>query len=110
MSTTDSGRNAESKVADYLKKQGWKILSQNWRNRWCEIDIVARHKNAVYFVEVKFRAKNDWGGGFDAITSAKLARMARAADAWVMVNNWDGEYQLVAAEVAENSIELRLID
>ena len=110
MSTTDSGRNAESRVADYLKKQGWKILSKNWRNRWCEIDIVAKHDNKVYFVEVKYRAQNEWGDGFEAITTTKLKRLARAADAWVMLNNWSGEYQLVAVKVTDDEIDLRYID
>lgn len=110
MSTTDSGRSAESRVADYLKKLGWRILSQNWRNRWCEIDIVARHENRVYFVEVKYRAKDDWGSGFDAITPTKLKKMSRAAEAWALANNWGGEYQLAAAKVTDDEIELRYID
>lgn len=110
MSTTDSGRNAESRAADYLKKHGWKILSKNWRNRWCEIDIVAKYNNCVYFVEVKYRSRNEWGDGFEAITPTKLKRLARAADAWVMLNNWSGEYQLAAVKVTDNEIELRYID
>mgnify|MGYP002399751237 CR=1 FL=1 len=110
MNTTDSGRNAESRVADYLKKQAWKILSQNWRNRWCEIDIVAKHENRVYFVEVKYRSQNEWGDGFEAITPLKLNRMSRAADAWVQVNSWDGEYQLVVVKVTDDEIELRYVD
>jgi putative endonuclease len=110
MSKTDSGRNAESRVADYLKKQGWKILSQNWRNRWCEIDIVAKHDNCVYFVEVKYRAQNEWGDGFDAITPIKLNKMVRAAGAWVQANKWEGEYQLAVVKVTDNDIELRYID
>ena len=111
MSTTDSGRNAESRVAGYLKKQEkWKILVQNWRNRWCEIDIIARDKNTIYFVEVKYRASSEWGDGFEAITKAKLARMARAAEAWVLINHWDGEYQLAAVHATDSTIELICID
>lgn len=111
MGTIGSGRQAESRVADYLRKrEKWKILSQNWRNRWCEIDIVARHKNIIYFVEVKYRASSEWGDGFDAITPAKLSRMARAAEAWVLFNHWEGDYQLAAARASDDSIELRYID
>lgn len=110
MNTTDSGRNAESRVANYLKKQGWKILSQNWRNRWCEIDIVAKYENRVYFVEVKYRSQNEWGDGFEAITPTKFNRMSRAADVWVQVNSWDGECQLVVVKMTDDEIELRYID
>jgi len=111
VSTTGSGREAESRVADYLKKiEKWKILDLNWRNRWCEIDIVARHKNTIYFVEVKYRATSEWGDGFEAITPTKLNRMARAAEAWVLINHWEGDYQLAAVCASEDSIELRYID
>lgn len=111
MSTTESGRQAESRVADYLiKQEKWKILTKNWRNRWCEIDIVARHKNTVYFVEVKYRGSSKWGDGFEAITSTKLSRMARAAEAWVLINHWEGDYQLAAVRASDYTIELRYID
>lgn len=111
MSTTDSGRQAESRAANYLiKQEKWKILEQNWRNRWCEIDIIAQNRNTIYFVEVKYRTTNQWGDGFDAITKSKLERMARAAEAWVLINNWVGDYQLAAVMVTNDMIELRYID
>lgn len=100
MSTTDTGRRAEQAVADYLKKQGYKVLQQNWRTRWCEIDIVAQKGGAVYFVEVKFRKTDLQGDGLDYITPKKLQQMAFAAELWVSNNNWPGEYNLAAASVS----------
>lgn len=94
MSTTDSGRQAESVAAEYLKQLGYKITTQNWRTRWCEIDIVAVKDKVVYFVEVKYRYKNDWGDGLEAITNKKLQQMTFAADLWVKENNWQGDYRL----------------
>lgn len=109
MNTTESGRSAEARVVKYLKKNGWKVLDQNWRNRWCEIDVIARDRTRVYFVEVKFRTREEWGDGFDAITSQKVARMSRAAEAWVQQNDWDGEYELLAARVTGEEVEFREI-
>lgn len=99
MSTTDTGRRAEQAVAGYLKKQGYKVRQQNWRTRWCEIDIVVQKDSTIYFVEVKYRKNNLQGDGLDYVTPKKLQQMAFAAELWAAQNNWQGEYTLAAASV-----------
>lgn len=99
VSTTEVGRRAEVAVADYLRQRGYKILEQNWRTRWCEVDIVAQKGKAVYFVEVKYRKTELQGDGLEYITPKKLEQMAFAAEFWVAQNNWSGEYTLAAASV-----------
>jgi uncharacterized protein (TIGR00252 family) len=102
MSTTSAGREAESKVAKHLKEQGHKILSLNWRTRWCEIDIVSTKKNVVYFTEVKYRSSQDWGGGLDYITDKKLKQIRFSAEFWLHENRWTGDVILLGVEVDEN--------
>lgn len=99
MTTTSTGRQAESKAAEYLKQHGFTVLEQNWRTRYCEIDIVARKDQTVYFVEVKYRTSDSWGGGLDYITPNKLKQMGFAAEIWVSANKWQYDYQLAAIEV-----------
>ncbi len=100
MSTTSTGREAEELVATYLHDRfGHKIVAMNWRTRWCEIDIVSKDKNCVYFTEVKYRSSNEWGGGFDYIGPKKLKQMQFAAELWLSENNWSKESILQAAEV-----------
>lgn len=99
MSTTSTGRAAEDAAAAYLKNLGYKILDQNWRTRWCEIDIVTKKDRIVSFVEVKYRKSDEFGGGLQYITPAKQKQMAFAAQFWVSSNNWDGDYNLAAVEV-----------
>lgn len=99
MSTTSDGRSAESAVLAYLQKNGYKLIAQNWRTRWCEIDIVMEKKAVVYMIEVKYRKTNTWGDGFAAITPKKLEQMHFAADLWVQSDNWQGDYRLMAASV-----------
>lgn len=96
MSTAEIGKKAEAVAADYLKKQGFSVKTQNWRTRRCEIDIVAIKEDVVYFVEVKYRKSSTWGGGLDAITSKKLEQMTFAAQLWVQNNSWQGDYRLLA--------------
>lgn len=94
MTTTQTGRAAEDAAAKYLQKNGFKIVDQNWRTRWCEIDIVATKKKVVYFVEVKYRKSSKWGDGLDAITDKKFDQMTYAAEIWICDNDWMDDYEL----------------
>lgn len=96
MSNYKVGHDAEVLAAEYLKKLKFKILELNWKTKYCEIDIVAQKKKAIYFVEVKSRKNENQGLGLDYITPKKLNQMRFAAEMWVSVNRWHGEYQLAA--------------
>lgn len=100
MSTTQIGKHAESVAADYLRQHGYQILAQNWRTRWCEIDIVAKKQHTVCFVEVKYRQKTTWGDGLDAITPKKLQQMQFAAELWISQQVWSGSVVLVALSMS----------
>jgi Holliday junction resolvase-like predicted endonuclease len=110
MKTTFIGKEAESRVADHLKKSGFAILGQNWRTKVCEIDLIAKKENIVYFMEVKFRSSEKQGGGLEYITPAKLRRVRFAAEIWNQQNSWDGDYRLLAAAVSDNDIQIIEID
>lgn len=75
-----AGNEAESLVAEYLVNKGYTILERNWKNRYCEIDIVGEYKGKRYFIEVKYRSSADQGGGLAAITPVKQRQMAFAAE------------------------------
>ncbi|MBI4101286.1 YraN family protein [Candidatus Microgenomates bacterium] len=94
MTTTDIGRGAEELAADYLISKGFKILTRNWRTRWCEIDIVAQKGQRIHFVEVKYRKDLSHGSGLDYITKTKMRQLKNAALFWVGEKDWDGDYQI----------------
>lgn len=106
MTTTSIGRRAEQATADYLTNKGYKILDQNWRTRWCEIDVIAEKGGCVYFVEVKYRKSSAWGSGLDYITPQKQKQMRFAAEFWVSSSNWNGDYSLAAIEVTGEDFEI----
>jgi putative endonuclease len=99
MTTSESGRKAETAARVYLEMRGFKILEQNWRVPRGEIDIVAEKDGVIHFVEVKYRIRDDQGSGLDAITRTKLLQMQRTAWAWVDENEYRGEYVLSAIEL-----------
>jgi uncharacterized protein (TIGR00252 family) len=109
MSTTSDGRDAESLVAKELQRAGHHIVEQNWRTRWCEIDIVSTQSGCVYFTEVKYRESSNWGSGLEYITPKKLRQMQFAAEFWLSSNDWNGEAQILACEVDSNG-DLNLIE
>jgi putative endonuclease len=100
MTTTYTGRKAETAAKVYLEMRGFKIIEQNWRRPRCEIDIIAQKDGVIHFIEVKYRSKDEQGSGLDAITPTKLKQMRRAAWAWVDESKWRGEYVLSAIELA----------
>ena len=102
MSTTATGRAAEAAAASFLQAKGCTVLAQNWRTRWCEIDIVAHRSGVLYFVEVKYRASGAWGTGLDYITPRKLQQMHFAASFWISRHKFDGDYRLAAIELTGN--------
>jgi putative endonuclease len=79
----DWGKSAEALAAAHLKKAGYRILATNYRNRFGEIDLVARHKSAIVFVEVKARRTNRYGSAKAAVTEAKKRKLSRLALAYL---------------------------
>lgn len=106
MTNFGNGRQAEARALRYLEKLGYKIVAQNWRTRYCEIDIVAQRNNTVYFVEVKYRERTDQGYGLDYITAKKLRQMHFAAEMWLQDHKWTGECALSAIEVSGHAFEV----
>lgn len=100
MTNHSIGRQAEVAASYYLQEQNFKILARNWRTRYCEIDIVALHKQTIYFIEVKHRTSDRQGSGLDYITPKKLQQMHFAAQMWISNHGWRGEANLGAIEVS----------
>lgn len=104
MSTKSTGDEAEVLVSSKLESYGHKIISRNWKNRYCEIDIVSKKDNTVYFTEVKYRSRDNWGGGLSYITPKKLKQMEFATEFWCSENNWSGDCILQGAELGKNGL------
>ncbi len=91
------GDAAETAAANYLLRLGHEVLSRNWKTKFCEIDIVSKYNNIVYFTEVKYRRQPGQGGGLAAITPFKLRQMKFAAEFYVLANKLSGTDMRLAA-------------
>jgi putative endonuclease len=86
--TIDEGARAEALAARFLAAQGLAIVVRNFRTRMGEIDIVARDREMLVFVEVRKRRSEAYGGARASITGAKRARLIAAAQAYLaMIGN-----------------------
>lgn len=99
-----AGHDAERRAAEFLESKGFQIIELNWKTRYCEIDIVAKKSDAIYFVEVKSRKNAAHGSGLDYITAKKLRQMNFAAEMWVQNHQWDSDYRLAAIALDADNI------
>jgi len=89
-------------AAEWLRLNGYLIIDRNWKNRWCEIDIVARKDDIVYFVEVRHRKTALWGDGIDSITKKKRAQVEFAASFWMHQKEWQGDGRIMVISTSGN--------
>jgi putative endonuclease len=75
------GLSAESRAAALLIVKGYRIAARRWKSPVGEIDIVARRRNLLIFVEVKARIGHDEAAL--AITPRQRRRIVSAAQAWL---------------------------
>jgi putative endonuclease len=87
-----TGLSAESRAAALLIAKGYRILARRFRTPYGEIDIVARKRSLIAFVEVKARASLDEAAY--AVTPRQQARITNAAQAWLMTHPEHGEFDL----------------
>lgn len=76
-----TGISAESRGAALLVAKGFRILARRWKSPLGEIDIVARRRGLLVFVEVKARATIDEAA--EAVTLRQQRRITAAAEAWL---------------------------
>ena len=80
----DLGRLGESVARRHLESLGMRMIAQNVRTRYGEVDLVCRVAGELVFVEVKTRVDGGAVAPLEAISSAKAARLIRLAEAYLM--------------------------
>ena len=87
-----TGLSAEGRAAAFLMAKGYRILAKRFRTRYGEIDIVARKRDLLVFVEVKARASLD--DAAYAVTLRQQRRIIAAAQAWLMAHPEHADFDL----------------
>src|SRR5579872_3549398 len=79
-----TGISAESRAAAFLLAKGYRIVARRWKSPLGEIDIVARRRRVLVFVEVKARATLD--DAAESVSPRQRRRIAAAAEIWLAQN------------------------
>ena len=88
MNNREFGSKGEDLACEYLKNNGYEILERNKHfSKFCEIDIIAKYKNKVIFVEVKTRKSDALGTPFEAITKTKYNNIKTGVFSYLQENN-----------------------
>lgn len=102
------GEKGEKIAADYLIKNGYVILEQNYRFLKAEIDIIVKKEDAIIGVEVKTRTSKYFGNPQDFISLKKIKLMVSALDNYVVENDLDVEvrFDIIAIVKEKNTFQI----
>jgi putative endonuclease len=78
------GRAAEDAAASWLVAQGFEVLARNHATRRGEVDLVCREAGVLCFVEVRSRARLDYGSPVASVDARKARRVIAAATDWAL--------------------------
>ncbi len=73
------GQKGEQIALSFLKNEGYRIIAVNYRTRLGQIDIVAKDKGTICFVEVKTRKSQRFGKPAEAVGAFKQRRISQVA-------------------------------
>ena len=118
MKRRDTGNLGEKLAAEFIRKQGYVILQTNYRCPEGEMDIVARQKDCLVFVEVRAKRGREFGSPEESITPAKMEKLRRVAahycqthddipDSWridVVAVEIDRQNRPLRIEIIENAV------
>lgn len=108
MDKKELGQYGEKLARKFLKKQGYKILGRNYRTKAGEIDIIARDKESLVFVEVKTRSDSSFGHPEMNVHPKKLQNFRAASQLYILENNIRKPFQLdvVSINLSKNPPEI----
>jgi len=81
-----TGKIGEQAAVKWLKGKGYKILTTNFRTRFGEIDIVAKDKEVMVFVEVKTKTGNQFGEPWEMVNRHKLEQVRKMGEVYLTRN------------------------
>jgi putative endonuclease len=112
MSKISTGKDGEQIAVAYLKKKGYRICETNFRCPLGEIDIIAREKDELVFIEVKTRKSNKLGYPEQAVGTRKQIKLSHLA-LWYLqkekLTDANARFDVIAITLLPEGNEIKLI-
>lgn len=103
------GIKGENLSKTFLEKKGYKILVQNFRTRYGEIDLIAEEDGDLVFIEVKLRQSNDYGRPYESVNKKKQQHIVKSALLYIKSKNLFGKnlrFDVISIGPEPGAIEL----
>jgi putative endonuclease len=106
------GKAGEDAAVRYLLEHGYRILERNFRCRFGEIDLIARHKGVLVFIEVKTRRSQTFGPPATAVTLEKQRHLIKAAQVFLSRTGRQHDvcrFDVVTIELGSSGLRFEII-
>ncbi|MEO0102412.1 MAG: YraN family protein [candidate division WOR-3 bacterium] len=80
MNKGEKGKKGEEIAKRFLEGQGYKVIEQNYRTRFGEIDLICEKGNSIIFVEVRQKSGRQFGEPVESIDKRKIGKIKRTAE------------------------------
>jgi len=88
--TKDLGLQGEKLALEKISSQGYRILEKNFTCKIGEIDIIAKDKDILVFIEVRTKSNGKFGLPQETVNSKKQQKIRRVAEYYLLKNNLNG--------------------
>ena len=90
------GKIGEDTARKFLEESGYKIIEQNYKTKYSEIDLVAKKGDELVFVEVRTKIGENFGTPEDTLQNKKLSKVRFNALSYAAFKKWDGPIKIDA--------------
>ncbi len=100
------GNIGENIAEIFLRKKGYLILKRNYRCRLGEIDLIAKDKNRIIFIEVKTRTNLNFGYPEESVNNLKILKLKKLANFFAVSENMynlDMQFDVISINLWQTS-------
>lgn len=113
LNNKEKGNLGEEIACSYIESLGYKILSNNYRTKRGEIDIIAYYNNILIFIEVKLRKSLKYGTPIEAIDFKKANTIRLVAQEYIRIKNlydYPVRFDVVEVFLYDNSFKVNIVE
>lgn len=85
-----TGYLGEVIAKEYLENQGYRIIEQNYKTKYAEIDLITWDRKTLVFIEVKTKSGERFGAPEESINRRKINKLTRNALGYIVRNVRNG--------------------
>lgn len=112
MNSKQLGKFGEKIAEKYLRKKRYKVLAQNFKRKWGELDLVAKKKGGIIFFEVKTILEREGFAPEDEIDRKKKRQLIKMAQIYLSENKipFESPWQIdiLAIEISPDSKKAKI--